>query len=162
MSGRSRAGRLVGRLLRMPAALDRKGTRWLMRAITPPPKVIVLVHRGRKSGRVYKTPVSILAGDPKSDEVVVSPMWGENTDWYRNVIAGGLVEVQSAGATWRVEWHEMDEVGRRAAGQAFLKAHPMYSRMIARTLSRLNDLEGDPVEAVMRELPMIGLRRVGL
>jgi hypothetical protein len=33
--------------------------------------------------------------------------------------------------------------------------------MVLRMLARLNGLEGDPAEAVVRNLPMLGLRRVG-
>ena len=161
MSGKSRAARVLGRTLRMPGVLDRKGTRWLLQALTPPPTVIVLVHRGRKSGRLYRTPVSILVEDPERGEVVVSPMWSSNSDWYLNVVAGGLVEVHVRGEARQVEWHKLDEAERRAAGEAFRDAHPIYSRIILRMLVRLNGLEGDPGEAVVRALPMLGLRRVG-
>ena len=82
--------------------------------------------------------------DPERGEVVVGPMWSKNTDWYLNVVAGGLVEVCVRGEAWQVEWRELDEAGRRAAGEAFRHAHPVYSRIILRTLVRLNGLEGDP------------------
>src|SRR3989442_8116803 len=70
VSGKSRSARVLGRTLRMPSVLDRKGTRWMLQALSLAP-VIVLVHRGRKSGRLYKTPVEILVGDPKRGELVV-------------------------------------------------------------------------------------------
>ena len=147
--------------MRVISVFDRKGTRWLLQALSPPPTVIVLVHRGRKSGRLYRTPVSILVEDPEQGEVVVGPMWSKNADWYLNVVAGGLVEVHVRGEARRVEWRELDEAERRAAGEAFRDAHPIYSRIILRVLVRLNGLEGDPGEAVVRALPMLGLRRVG-
>ena len=50
---------------------------------------------------------------------------------------------------------------RRAAMDAYREAHPMYSRIILRMLVRVNRLEGDPEQAVLREVPMLGLRRVG-
>jgi deazaflavin-dependent oxidoreductase (nitroreductase family) len=160
VSVKSPMARLFGRIMRMPAVLDRKGTRWLFQAF-PPPTVIVLVNRGRKSGRLYKTPLSILAEDPERGEIFVSPMWSRDSDWYRNVIAGGLVEIYVRGAKRQVEWRELDEAEGRARAEAFRDAHPIYSRMIARRLARLNRLEGDPAEAVVRNLPMLGLRRVG-
>jgi deazaflavin-dependent oxidoreductase (nitroreductase family) len=147
--------------MRQTGALDRRGIHWLIEVLSPPPTVIVLVNRGRKSGRLYKTPLSILAEDPDRGEIFVSPMWSRDSDWYRNVIAGGLVEIHVRGETRQVEWRELDEAERRAAGEAFRHAHPVYSRMIARRLARLNWLEGDPVEAVLRNLPMLGLRRLG-
>lgn len=161
MSGKSRGVRVLGRVLRMPGVLDRKGTRWMLQALSPAP-VIVLVHRGRKSGRVFKTPVEIIAGDPERDELVVSPMWGRNSDWYRNVVAGGLVAVHVRDEQWRVEWRELDEAECRAAMETYREAHPMYSRIVLRMLVSVNGLEGDPEQAVLRELPMLALRRVAI
>jgi len=160
VSGKSRMARVLGRALRMPAVLDRKGTRWMFQAISPPTK-IVLVNRGRRSGRLYKTPVLIVVEDPGQGEIVVSPMWGKDTDWYRNVIVGGLVEIHVRGEKRQVEWRELDEAERRPALEAFRAAHPIYSRMILRTLARLNGLEGDALTWTAGDLPMLGLRRVG-
>ena len=133
----------------------------MIQVLSPPPTVLVLVNRGRKSGRLFKTPLSILAEDPEHEEVFVSPMWSRNSDWYQNVIAGGLVEVHVRGEKRRVEWRELEEAEGRARAEAFRHAHPIYSRMIARRLARLNGLEGEAVEAVVRNLPMLGLRRIG-
>jgi deazaflavin-dependent oxidoreductase (nitroreductase family) len=160
MSAKSRAGRFLGRFLRTPGVLDRKGTRWMLQALSPA-TVIVLVHRGRKSGRLYRTPIEILHNDDERGEIVVSPMWGRRSDWYRNVVAGGLVEVHVRGEEQQVEWRELDEDERRAAIDAYREAHPLYSRLILRTLGRVNRFEGDPEEALLRELPMLGLRRAG-
>jgi deazaflavin-dependent oxidoreductase (nitroreductase family) len=143
------------------AGRPRKGTRWMIQVLSPPPTVIVLVHRGRKSGTLYKTPLSILAEDPERREIFVSPMWSRDSDWYRNVIAGGLVEIHVRGEKRQVEWRELDEAEGRAAGDAFRDAVPVYSRMILRMIVRLNGFEGDPAGAAMRNLPMLGLRRVG-
>jgi deazaflavin-dependent oxidoreductase (nitroreductase family) len=144
----------------MPSVLDRKGTRWMLQALSPAP-VIVLVHRGRKSDKVFKTPVEIMVDDSARGELVVAPMWGRDSDWYRNVVAGGLVEVHVRGEEQQVKWRELDEAERRAAMDAYREAHPIYSRIILRMLVRVNGLEGDPEQAVLRELPMLGLRRVG-
>ena len=160
MSGKSRIARVLGRTLRMPGVLDRKGARWMIQALSPPPTVLVLVHRGRKSGRLYKTPLSILVDGHERGEVVVSPMWGRDSDWYRNVIAGGLVEIHVRGEKWQVDWRELDLAEGRAAGEAFRAAHTIYSRMVLRMLVRLNGLAGDPWEAVVQNLPMLSFRRV--
>jgi len=154
MSGKSRTARVLGRTMRMP------GVRWMWQALPTPP-VIVLVHRGRNSGKVYKTPLSILVEDPEREEFIVSPMWGKDGDWYRNVIAGGLVEIHVRGERRQVEWRDLDEAERRAAGESFRDAHPIYSRMVLRMLARLNGFEGDRYEAVVRNLPMLSLRRAG-
>jgi deazaflavin-dependent oxidoreductase (nitroreductase family) len=158
VSPKSRTGRLLGRTMRMPGVFDRKGARWALQALSPA-TVIVLVHRGRKSGRQYKTPVEVLHDDRERDELVVSPMFGRTSDWYRNVVAGGLVEIHVRGEKRQVDWHELDEAERRAAINVYRETHPLYSRMILRMLARVNRFEGDREEALLRELPMLGLRR---
>jgi deazaflavin-dependent oxidoreductase (nitroreductase family) len=160
VSGKSRMARVFGRALRIPAALDRTGTRWMIQLLSPPPTAIVLLNRGRRSGRLYRTPLSILAEDPERGEIFVAPMWGRDGDWYRNVLAGGLVEIHVRGEKLQVEWRELDEAEKRVRGDAFRDAHPVYSRMILRRIARLNRLERDPYEAAARNLPMLGLRRV--
>jgi deazaflavin-dependent oxidoreductase (nitroreductase family) len=153
--------RVLGRAMRSPAAFDRKGTRWMLQLFAAP-TVIVLVHRGRRSGKLYRTPLSVLAGDPEWGEIVVSPMWSRDADWYRNVIAGGLVEIRVRGEQRQVEWRELDGAEARAAGETFRAAHPVYSKIIVRSIVRLNRLGGDdPYEAVLQNLPMLGLRRAG-
>ena len=164
VSGTSRKRRALGRAMRTLAVFDHKGTSWMMQVLAPPPTLrkLVLVNRGRKSGRLYKTPLSILHEDPVRGEVVVSPMFGRDSDWYRNVIAGGLVEIHVRGDKQQVEWRELDEAERRDAREAFREAHPIYVRILLRRLARLHGLEGDPEEAVLNlNLPMLGLHRAG-
>jgi len=106
-------------------------------------------------------PLRAKSEDPERGELFVSPMWSRHSDWYQNVIVGGLVEIHVRGEKRQVEWRELDEVEGRGAGATFRDAHPIYSRMILRMIARLNGFEGDPGEAAMRNLPMLGLRRVG-
>jgi deazaflavin-dependent oxidoreductase (nitroreductase family) len=155
MSGKSRMARVAGRAMRIPAL------GWMFHGAPGTPKTIVLVNRGRKSGKLYKTPLSILTEDPEREEIFVSPMWSRDSDWYRNVIAGGLVEIHVRGEKRQVQWRELDEDEGRARAEAFRAAHPIYSRIIVPRLAGLNRLEGDPEEAVLRNLPLLGLRRVG-
>jgi deazaflavin-dependent oxidoreductase (nitroreductase family) len=160
VNGKSRGERVLGRALRVPSFLDRKGTRWMLQGLSPAP-VIVLVHRGRKSGRVYKTPLEVMREDRERAELVVAPLSGNNSDWYRNVIAGGLVEIHVRGDEQKVEWRELGETERREALDAYRRKHPIYSRIILGTVARVNRLSGDLDQAMARELPMLGLRRVG-
>lgn len=89
-------------------------------------------------------------------------MWGRNSDWYRNVAAGGLVEVHLRGEERQVEWRELAGDEKRAAMDAYRDAHPIYSRMILRMLVSVNGFEGDPEQVVLEELPMLELRPASL
>jgi deazaflavin-dependent oxidoreductase (nitroreductase family) len=134
--------------------LDRRGLRFLLKGLSPAP-VVVIVHRGRRTGKTYKTPVEAIA--TQGDEIVVSPMYGKSSDWYRNVLAGGLVEVHLGSEHRHVDWRPLSEPERREAIAAYRRDHPRYSQVVLRALVRLHRFEGDPLEAVVRSIPMIAL-----
>lgn len=54
----------------------------------------VVRHRGRRSGRTYRTPVNIF---PAPDGYVIALVYGAGTDWVRNVTAAGGCEVEIRG-----------------------------------------------------------------
>jgi len=56
--------------------------------------VAVVVHRGRTSGRQYRTPVIAF---PLADGYVVSLPYGADRDWVRNVLAAGCCTLQRSG-----------------------------------------------------------------
>jgi deazaflavin-dependent oxidoreductase (nitroreductase family) len=56
--------------------------------------VAFMVHRGRRSGRRYRTPVMPL---PLPDGYLVSLPYGPNRDWVRNVLAAGGCTLQRGG-----------------------------------------------------------------
>jgi deazaflavin-dependent oxidoreductase (nitroreductase family) len=139
----------------LPALADRRGFRWLLSGRLVGSPIVILVHRGRRSGRIYRTPVEAIGED--GGEVIVSPMRGRGGDWYRNVVAGGLVEARLRGESVGNRWRELSPQENEAALRAYLADHPAYGRFILRSLMRLHDLSGEPVEAVSVALPMLGI-----
>ena len=88
----------ISRLTR-PAMLPLAGKRWN-------PIFAVVEHRGRKTGRSYRTPV---AARRSGDGFIVALAFGSQVDWYRNLVAagGGTIrwhgEVYSVAAPERVD-----------------------------------------------------------
>jgi deazaflavin-dependent oxidoreductase (nitroreductase family) len=62
--------------------------RWL-------PGLGVVVHRGRKSGEIYRTPINVFARP--DDRYVIALTYGPDTDWVKNVLAADGCELLSAG-----------------------------------------------------------------
>ena len=54
----------------------------------------VVTHRGRRSGRVYRTPVNVFV---KPDRVVLALTYGAASDWVRNVLAAGGCDLRTRG-----------------------------------------------------------------
>jgi deazaflavin-dependent oxidoreductase (nitroreductase family) len=74
----------------------------------------VLEHRGRRSGKVFHTPVVVR---PTSDGFVVPMPWGVGTDWYRNVRAAGQAVIRWNGRVYPVDRPEV--LDAEAAGASF-------------------------------------------
>lgn len=56
-------------------------------------------HVGRKSGKTYETPL-LLAVVPEG--FVAELTYGENVDWYRNIVAAGRAEVVYRGKPYEI------------------------------------------------------------
>jgi deazaflavin-dependent oxidoreductase (nitroreductase family) len=71
------------------------------------PLFALVRHRGRRSGRVYATPVG---ARPTADGFVIPLTFGTSADWYRNVQAAGACVIRWRGAEYPmvepmvVEW----------------------------------------------------------
>ncbi len=59
----------------------------------------VVVHRGRRSGRTYRTPVNVFR---TADRYRFALTYGPDTDWVKNVLAAGGCELQTRGRTVRL------------------------------------------------------------
>jgi deazaflavin-dependent oxidoreductase (nitroreductase family) len=72
-------------------------------------------HVGRKSGRVYETPI-VVAAVPEG--FIAELTYGENVNWYRNVVAAGGCDLLVDGVVHRVVAVEPypADAGRRAFG----------------------------------------------
>ena len=60
----------------------------------------LLRHTGRRSGRVHETPLGI---EPTDDGFVIALVYGDRTQWLRNVLAAGRAEVIRDGQTYPVD-----------------------------------------------------------
>jgi deazaflavin-dependent oxidoreductase (nitroreductase family) len=74
---------------------NKAGLNRVTRHIAPwMPGLGVVVHRGRRSGRQYQTPVNVFTG---GDGYVFALTYGPDTDWVKNVLAAGGCELRTRG-----------------------------------------------------------------
>jgi deazaflavin-dependent oxidoreductase (nitroreductase family) len=63
------------------------------------PGLGVVIHRGRRSGRVYETPVNVFVAE---DGYVIALTYGPDADWVKNVLAAGGCELRTRGRVIRM------------------------------------------------------------
>jgi deazaflavin-dependent oxidoreductase (nitroreductase family) len=79
---------------------NKAGLNRVTRRIAPwMPGLGVVVHRGRRTGRVYQTPVNVFAAD---EGYVLALTYGPDTDWVKNVLAAGGCELRTRGRAIRL------------------------------------------------------------
>jgi hypothetical protein len=64
----------------------------------------VLRHTGRTSGKAYETPLGI---EPTDDGFIMAMVYGERTQWSRNVLASGSASIVKDGITYEVDRPEI-------------------------------------------------------
>jgi deazaflavin-dependent oxidoreductase (nitroreductase family) len=63
------------------------------------PDFAILIYRGRRSGRVYRTPMNVF---PHGDDYVFALTYGSDVQWVKNVLAAGGCELEMRGGTVRL------------------------------------------------------------
>lgn len=83
------------------ARWNKAGLNRVVRHVAPwAPGLGLVVHRGRRSGRAYQTPVNVFR---TADGFVIALTYGaEHTDWVRNVLAAGGCELRTGGRVLHV------------------------------------------------------------
>ena len=100
----------------LPSWLARLNRRATNRVLGPPaarlPFFGVILHRGRSSGRLYRTPVNVFR---TNDGFIVALTYGR-TEWLRNVLAAEGCELEHRGRRYRLIAPRV--IGRAEAGRA--------------------------------------------
>ena len=87
------------------------------------PPLAIVVHRGRRSGRRYETPVMVFRAP---DGFVIALTYGpQHTDWVRNVVTAGGCELRRSGRTQQMRaprvYHDAARSGIRPVARQVLK-----------------------------------------
>jgi len=75
-------------------------------------------HRGRKSGKEYRTPVKVFR---RGQDYVITLPYGSDSDWVRNVLSAGGCELTTRGRHVRLTAPTVFTDGRAVAIPAFLR-----------------------------------------
>ncbi|MEA2577478.1 MAG: hypothetical protein QOD78_1066 [Chloroflexota bacterium] len=119
-----RFGGVLWRISRLTgtAMLPLAGKRWN-------PIFAVVEHRGRKTGRVYRTPV---AARRSGDGFTIALAFGAQVDWYRNLVAAGGGTIH-----WRGDMYSVTAPERVDATTVLITFDP-----VQRLLLRIAGIDG--------------------
>ncbi len=83
------------------------------------PPWVVVCHRGRRSGRLYRTPV---IGFEHRGTLAIVVLYGERSDWVQNVLAGDDAQVVRHGRTYALHVARLVDPGEPGATSPVARA----------------------------------------
>jgi deazaflavin-dependent oxidoreductase (nitroreductase family) len=150
---RRQPGRLALAVFRLPLRLYRRGWGWLLGDT-----FLLLVHAGRKTGKLYSTVAMVLRYDPQTREAVICSAWGKDTDWVRNIRARPALRVQLGRESFTPDQRFLTDEESLAVVAEFQRRHPHRSRLLASVLG-LGDLRsGAAAREFVSARPFVSLR----
>jgi deazaflavin-dependent oxidoreductase (nitroreductase family) len=151
---RRRPGRLLRIALKAPALAYRAGAGRVLGH-----RFLLLTHRGRVSGRIYRTPLEVVRWDGRRREATVVSAWGRRADWLRNITTTPPLEVQIAGERWRRPASRMLEVAETAELlEAYRRDHRIAARILAGVLGwPITGADAD-LRAIAGSIPAVAFR----
>jgi deazaflavin-dependent oxidoreductase (nitroreductase family) len=150
---RRQPGRLALAVFRLPLPLYRRGWGWLLGHT-----FLLLVHAGRKTGRVYSAAAMVLRYDPESHEAVSCSGWGRNADWIRNIRVRPALQVQIGRESFVPEQRFLSDDESFAVAVGFRRRHPWRLRLVTWILG-WDDLRSDgAARDFVRSRPFVSFR----
>ncbi|HET9103675.1 MAG TPA: nitroreductase family deazaflavin-dependent oxidoreductase [Solirubrobacteraceae bacterium] len=145
------------RALRAPAALYDWHLGWLLGR-----RFLRLTHRGRHSGRCYRMMLEVIGTDRDRGEVFVMVGLGRRAQWYRNVAAGGAVEVAIGRDRFCPDYRELAPAEAAAVLADYERRHWVVAPVVRAVLSRVvgwrYDGRAEARERLVRERPILAFR----
>jgi deazaflavin-dependent oxidoreductase (nitroreductase family) len=146
------------RLLAAPDVLYRLGLGPLLGR-----RFLRLTHRGRKTGRLHRTVLEVVHFDRERHEAIVASGWGRKANWFRNVTAGGAVEVEVGRERFAPEVRVLEPDEAAAVFAGYERRNRLATPVIRFVLSRLAGFRYDGGDEGRRRLvetlPLVGFRR---
>jgi deazaflavin-dependent oxidoreductase (nitroreductase family) len=153
MGLRRKPGRLALAVFRLPLVFYQRGWGGLLGGT-----FLLLVHAGRKTGKLHQMAAMVLRYNPETGEAVICSAWGQNADWVRNIRARPAVRVQIGRDSFTPRQRFLSEDEAVAVVAAFQRRHPGRVRLISAILG-WGDLRSDTAaREFVRTRPFVSLR----
>jgi len=105
---------------------------------------LLLEHRGRRTGRRYRTVLEVVARDEQSGEVFAASGFGRASNWFRNLQADPHATIETAGRRTTVVAHTLDPQERARVLARYGREHPWRRRFFEHELGA--------------DIPLVGFR----
>ncbi|MGE5444505.1 MAG: nitroreductase family deazaflavin-dependent oxidoreductase [Ignavibacteriales bacterium] len=142
-------------LLRLPILLYHLRLGWLLGN-----RFLLLKHIGRKSGLLRETVLEVVRCDRNTHVYIVASGWGENPQWYKNILHNPRVEIQPGGRQMKAIAERVSEKQAEEELHDYARRHPVAYRQLGRRIlgQKVNE-KTEGYKRLAREIPIIEIRQ---
>ncbi len=119
---------------------------------------LLLTHQGRKTGQLRHTALDVMRFDPATKECLVISMYGERSDWFRNIMAHPALEVQTGRDRFVPEQRILPPEEAQAVMTAFWQQYPRAVRLSLRLLGFQYEDSEESRQAILSALRVVSFR----
>ena len=121
-------------------------------------RFLMIEHRGRKSGTLYRTVIEVAGRHQERNEWIVTAGHGPTSDWYRNLKAGTLeaVWIGSKRLAATVRFLEPQEASQVMGD--YERAHSRTAKALFKGMGVSYDGTDEGRAEMMRQIPMVGFQ----
>ena len=119
---------------------------------------ILLTTVGRRSGKPRRAAVDVMRHDAATDTYYVLSVYGERSDWYRNLRANPSLRAQVG---WRRFAARATILSESDAGQVFVeyaRRHPRYVRAIMRVVGFKSGWSDEALRALGPQMRLVAIQ----
>jgi len=120
-------------------------------------RFVMIEHRGRKSGKLYRTVLEVAGRNPERNEWIVTSGTGPNADWYRNIRAGGVEALWIGPKRHPAESRFLEAPEAAGIMQRYEEEHPETAARLMASMGISYDGTDEGRIEMMRKIPMVAL-----
>lgn len=131
---------------------------WLFRArlgFLMGKRMIMIEHRGRRSGNLYRTVLEVAGRGDGDDTYIVTSGTGKGADWYRNIQAGGVDAVWVGAKRHMAAVRYLDSAEAGVVFLAYETDHPKAAKVLMEKMGVSYDGSDKGRARMMDGIPMV-------
>ena len=95
-------------------------------------RVLLLTHRGRKSGLLHATALEVIRYDRATESSVVISAYSPKSDWFRNITHSPALQIETGGRRYVPEQRVLTTAEAVRKLERYCEFHPRIARILER------------------------------
>ncbi len=121
-------------------------------------RFVQLQHIGRRSGRDYHTVVEVVKSDPDTGRIYVCAAFGEDSDWYRNVIHHPQIKINFTGREYDARVTELSPAQGVDILVDYARRYPLAARELSEIMGYKTDGTPQDFGQLAKDLPVLEIK----